>query len=142
MIPINDDRCTGCTACAHTCPVSAITMEYNKEGFLYPVVDKGICIKCKKCLDACQMFGFKRFPEPQHCYAAWSKHDEVRARSASGGIFYELARKFLSLDGIVCGAAFVGDFEVKHILVEDMEELPKLQASKYLQSDCANGWSL
>lgn len=135
---MNDDRCTGCTACAHACPVSAITMEYNKEGFLYPVVDKENCIKCKKCLDVCQIFGVKRFPEPQHCYAAWSKHDEVRAKSASGGIFYELAQKVLSQGGIVCGAALVGDLEVKHIIVDSKSNLHKLQGSKYLQSDCGD----
>lgn len=113
-------------------------MEYNEEGFLYPVVDKAKCIKCKKCIDACQMFGVKRFPEPKHCYASWSKHEEVRANSASGAIFYELARKVLSQGGIVCGAAFVGDFEVKHIIVDDGKNLHKLQGSKYLQSDCGD----
>ena len=31
--------CCGCTACASSCPKSAITMVPDEEGFLYPVID-------------------------------------------------------------------------------------------------------
>lgn len=38
----------------------AITMLPDAEGFLYPVVDAEICIRCYKCLQVC---AFKRFKE-------------------------------------------------------------------------------
>lgn len=135
MIPHNDSRCTGCTACVHVCPSGAIKMQYNSEGFLYPFIDKDKCTKCNKCNKVCQIFGIKRFKTPSVCYASWSKDEEARLRSASGAIFYELAKKTLLQKGIVCGAAFVNNFGVQHILIKEEKELSRLQGSKYLQSD-------
>lgn len=55
-IPVLFDKkenCCGCTACYVVCPVSAISMKEDEEGFLYPVIDESKCIKCKKCLSVC-----------------------------------------------------------------------------------------
>lgn len=46
-------NCCGCTACMSVCPVEAILMEPDQEGFLYPLVDQSKCIKCYKCLKVC-----------------------------------------------------------------------------------------
>jgi len=46
-------HCCGCAACYSLCPVSAITMEPDCEGFLYPVVDAALCITCYQCLTVC-----------------------------------------------------------------------------------------
>ena len=32
-------ECYGCSACMNICPVSAIRMKQDKEGFFYPVID-------------------------------------------------------------------------------------------------------
>ena len=45
--------CNGCGLCAMGCPVNAISMVDDNEGFLYPVIDKNKCINCKKCLRKC-----------------------------------------------------------------------------------------
>ena len=45
--------CCGCSACYAVCPVHAITMEPDSEGFLYPVVDADKCICCHKCIRVC-----------------------------------------------------------------------------------------
>ena len=37
---VPEDRCTGCGACYNKCPFGAISMEYNDEGFLAPVIDE------------------------------------------------------------------------------------------------------
>lgn len=47
------DHCCGCSACAAICPVGAIVMEEDKEGFLYPVVDAEKCVRCYQCLKVC-----------------------------------------------------------------------------------------
>lgn len=48
-----DDSCCGCYGCYSICPKKAITMEENKEGFKYPVVDIEKCIYCYSCLRVC-----------------------------------------------------------------------------------------
>ena len=35
------------------CPVCAITMKEDEEGFLYPIVDEEKCIRCHLCLKVC-----------------------------------------------------------------------------------------
>lgn len=47
------EECCGCTACFAICPKSAITMEPDEEGFLYPVVDGERCVRCNQCLNVC-----------------------------------------------------------------------------------------
>lgn len=46
-------ECCGCTACMVICPVNAISMKGDKKGFLYPIIDENICIRCEKCLRVC-----------------------------------------------------------------------------------------
>lgn len=47
------ENCCGCSACYAICPVSAIAMKADDEGFLYPVINADICIRCCKCLSVC-----------------------------------------------------------------------------------------
>lgn len=34
------DKCSGCGLCETVCPAQAIKMEYDKSGFIYPVIQK------------------------------------------------------------------------------------------------------
>ncbi|MCD7890138.1 MAG: hypothetical protein LUG23_09565 [Oscillospiraceae bacterium] len=49
----NRENCCGCTACYAICPVQAIVMRPDEEGFLYPAVDAEKCIRCHKCICVC-----------------------------------------------------------------------------------------
>lgn len=46
--------CCGCGACKAVCPVQAIAMRADEEGFRYPVVAESRCIHCGKCSRLCQ----------------------------------------------------------------------------------------
>lgn len=46
--------CCGCSLCLTVCPVNAITMEEDFEGFMYPLVNDNKCIKCGKCKIYCK----------------------------------------------------------------------------------------
>lgn len=46
-------KCCGCWGCYNICPKSAITMEQDNEGFLYPRIDENLCVDCKMCLKVC-----------------------------------------------------------------------------------------
>ena len=56
------------------------------------------------------------------------------AKSASGGAFAALATGVLERNGAVVGAAFSDALVVTHVVVERMEDLHKLQGSKYVAS--------
>ena len=56
ILPMNKrgkENCCGCTACAEVCPVHAINMKVDEEGFSYPYVEKDKCIHCGKCDRVC-----------------------------------------------------------------------------------------
>jgi formate hydrogenlyase subunit 6/NADH:ubiquinone oxidoreductase subunit I len=55
-IPIlynNKSQCCGCTACYAVCPIGAITMVEDEEGFEYPQIDEDKCIRCGMCQKVC-----------------------------------------------------------------------------------------
>lgn len=47
------ENCSGCTACYAICPVHAITMLEDEEGFYYPFIEKEKCVTCGKCVKIC-----------------------------------------------------------------------------------------
>lgn len=133
---IINEECCGCGACYNSCPVNAISILQDKEGFLYPIVDESICTNCGLCKKVCNHSGERSTVIEAFAGLA---NDDVRKVSSSGGVFFLLAKKILSDGGYVCGAAFSSDFKsVNHIVISSVDELPKLQSSKYLQSDTKN----
>lgn len=128
------DQCTGCGACYNKCPVNAITMEYDAEGFLFPKVSDG-CINCGQCVNVCPVIHPLALNEEPESYAVWAE-DNVRLKSSSGGMFTLMADYVLKNKGVVCGAAYTADYQfVHHIWAENKDELLPLRGSKYVQSD-------
>ncbi len=126
--------CTGCGACENICPVGAITMTENKEGFLNPVLNSEKCINCGLCSKKCIVLNpeYKNVSEPK-CFAMMAD-DDTRFISSSGGMFTVAAEYILEKGGSVCGAAYTDGFEVEHIIISDKNQLPLLRGSKYMQS--------
>ena len=131
---VSDSKCSGCSACMNVCPVDAIRMQPNEEGFLMPQVDDAVCVDCGKCLATCPELHtrYENYPSPK-VYAAMAE-DELRMKSSSGGMFSLFAEHFLEEGGLVCGAAFDEDFRLRHIMSGDPADLERLRGSKYLQS--------
>lgn len=138
---INDgffDRCTGCGACANICPVGAITIEENSDGFLYPTIDQTKCINCGKCKKTCpanvnNSSMVNNDVDPK-CLAVWA-NDDVRIKCASGGVFGAIAYKFVEEGGFVSGAVYKDINHVEHIVTNKLEDVDKIIGSKYVQSD-------
>lgn len=133
---IDKEKCCGCQACVSVCPKKCILLKEDSEGFLYPLVNLDLCIKCNACESVCLFLKNEplRTKKPI-CYAAKTKNDALRISSSSGGVFSELALSVLSNNGIVYGVSFADDLKsAKHIRIEKKEELPKIMGSKYIQS--------
>ena len=127
--------CSGCGACFNSCPVGAISMQPDGEGALYPAVDEEKCIRCRKCRRACPALHPKYDRDPEAKLYAIMGKDRVRRVSSSGGVFGLAAEQILQEGGVVCGAAFDEELQLRHQVIDSVKELPKLRGSKYLQSD-------
>lgn len=136
-LPILADhaRCTGCTACAGGCPKDAITMERDKEGFAYPVIDGEKCVRCGRCTNLCPMLHEREQKPLPAAFAAWNRDDAIRRDSTSGGVFTALADHVLESGGIVFGAAMDGKQHLRHVACFRKEDLWRLRGAKYVQSD-------
>ena len=134
-------KCTGCSACYNVCPQHCIIMEEDATGFYYPKVDKQKCIECKLCIKKCPVLNNKpNIVGEEKIYAAYSKDAKNRENSSSGGCFGEFAKLILNKKGIVFGAAFDNDFNLRHIYITKQSELKKIQGSKYVQSYIGNSY--
>lgn len=126
------DECCGCTACYASCPVKAIEMRPDFEGFLYPSIDVGKCIDCGLCLKVCK--DVRHYNEQQIVYSC-RNNDELRARSSSGGVFSRLSEIVLSQGGVVCAVGYSdGCTECLHKIVTTLDELDDLRRAKFVQS--------
>ena len=128
-------HCTGCGACASGCPKDAISMERDKEGFLYPAVHEEACVRCGHCTAVCPAL-HPREPRPLPAvFAAWNRDESVRKDSTSGGVFSVLAEYILESGGVVFGAALDGRQHLRHVACFRKEDLWRLRGAKYVQSD-------
>lgn len=142
MINITDKHnCCGCGACANRCPKQCITMQEDKEGFLYPQVFISDCIDCGLCEKVChELHPFEEY-FPTKVLAAINKKEEVRLASSSGGIFSLLAEKFIREGGVVFGANFDDNWQVKLGYTEFKDGISKFRGSKYVQARTDTAYS-
>lgn len=139
------EYCTGCHACAASCPKNCIAMTADEEGFLYPHVNQTECIDCGKCEKVCPLLNHKtqNTDALQIGYAAYNTNEEIRLNSSSGGIFTLLAEYIIHSGGIVFGAAMSEDCKsVRHIAVETIKDLEKIRGSKYVQSTIGDTYKI
>ena len=140
MIEIKDkSRCCGCWACYNACPKHCVEMIEDEEGFRYPHVDTDKCINCGLCEKVCPLLKPEMddtFPES---FVVQQKDAEVLRRSTSGGFFTAISKWAIAQGGVVFGAAFGEDMELRHTFAETLEDCEKFCGSKYVQSligDC------
>ena len=138
---IDKHKCTMCGACHNVCPVKAIEIKEDADGFAYPCIDKKKCTNCGLCTKKCPALHpqktseiVEKLPTPI-CYGGYSKNDDVREKSSSGGVFSILADYVLSKGGYVCGAKFVKGATLEHVIINKKENLAPLRGSKYVQSN-------
>lgn len=133
---VPESSCYGCAACMNVCPVDAITMEADRDGFLFPTVSSG-CTDCGKCLKACPALKNKtpasRSGAPE-AYAMIHPDMGIISASSSGGAFSALAAEIISDGGCVAGAYFNNGPALVHGVADNTESANAFRGSKYLQS--------
>ena len=134
--------CCGCGSCLNICPKNAIEMKEDEYGFLYPYIDTDLCIECGQCKRVCSYQNEKDvLHKPLQVSAAMGVDREMVNKSASGGIFAAVAQKVIEKGGVVYGCAFLikdGVICPEHVRIDNVNELYKLQGSKYVQSIIGN----
>lgn len=138
---IGYDNCTGCYGCLNSCPIKgAIEFKKTEEGFYKPFLTEE-CIQCGYCKEGCPVIKKVNVnkKEDLEIYSCWSKDEDIIKNSSSGGVFSELAKEYLNNDGVVFGAKWEKG-EVIHCAITKLEDLKKLQKSKYLQSKIENSY--
>ena len=133
MVTGREDECSGCGECIIFCPKKSISFARNSNGFQVPVIDTKTCIQCGLCKKICPVLNKPEQHTPIAVYGAYSK--EEMARSASGGIAYNIAKETIESGGVVYGAAYTDELRVKIIRVDSVEDLNKIQGTKYVQAD-------
>lgn len=132
---VEKNKCCGCHSCVNKCPKGAITMKEDEGGFLYPSIDKSKCVDCGMCKKVCPILRSEKENKKEIItYACYNKNLKDRINSSSGGIFVLLAKQIIKKNGVVFGATFDNEFNVKHSYIETEKDLEKFMGSKYTQS--------
>lgn len=143
MIIITEKQnCCGCTACYNICPVSAIEMKADQEGFLYPVVDENKCINCGLCNKVCPIENKPKI-EKENTLGFIVRNVDLKVveESTSGGAFSVFANKILDDNGIVYGTGYDDNMRVVCKKAYKKDELSEMRGSKFVQSNLNDTYS-
>ncbi len=136
------EQCTGCTACLNACAKSAITMQPDNLGFMYPSIDESLCVDCGLCERSCPNNHPVTKYLPPESFVGHAENTDEQLSSTSGGIASAISRWCIRKGGVVYGCSAKECTHVKHIRVTHEEELKWLKGSKYVQSDMGMCYSL
>ncbi len=132
--------CCGCGVCKNVCPVNAVEINMNTDGFYHAEVNGNVCISCGKCVSVCPMEAENSFKNISDGKLYSYKDNDLSTldESSSGGIANRLSTCFSEEGYSVAGCVFdCSEKKAKHVLASpsDAEILQKFRGSKYMQSD-------
>jgi len=135
-------HCYGCGVCAKACSKKLIELRLDECGFYAPYLsDQSSCTSCGLCKDVCAFCNDTKANTPIKSYAAWSKNEEARIRSTSGGVSFEIGKYFINQGYKFCGVRYnLEQNRTEHYIADTMEELLSSVGSKYQQSYTIDGF--
>jgi len=129
--------CTGCLACIDSCAKGALYKEIGTDGHIYVNCNTDKCVLCHRCENVCPVISNLQYSSNQLIdtlpYSAFSNNNDIYSNSTSGGIFADIAYHFIEKGGYICGAIFQNN-SVRHIVSNNIEDISRIQGSKYMQS--------
>ena len=136
LISAIKSNCNGCKACQNICPRQCIEVKINRSGEFKPYIDSQKCINCGLCKTHCPILDSPiKTNKILALYSAKNEQQEVIMKSSSGGLFSAFAEHILNNDGIVVGAAFEKNFQVKLIIIDDLKDIDRIRRSKYVRAE-------
>lgn len=129
------EKCTGCFACYNICSKQAIIMKEDEYGYVYPIIDEKKCINCGLCKKVCPQLNQNNisFIYPKKIYAMYSKNNDIRNNSTSGGVATSISKYIIEKNGIIYGAGNLFNKEsFEFYRIDKVEDLFKIQGSKYV----------
>lgn len=126
--------CCGCNICTNICNSNSVVTIPN-QGFGYPHINVSSCVRCGLCKGTCPVNSSQSMPSfEQVVVGGIAKDATIVQDSSSGGVFRGICESIIRDGGVVIGPCFDEHFVLKHTVVEELNEIKKMQGSKYVQS--------
>lgn len=143
MMLCDSNKCTGCGACVAACPVQAISLQEDENGFQAPSICQDKCINCGRCTTSCPILN-PPIQKGRISPTAWAfriEDEQTLLSSASGGAFSMLAREIFRQGGTVWGAVWNENHDVLYACAENEQQLSPMRGSKYVQSNASMAYA-
>ena len=134
-----EKNCVGCNACVQICRKDAVRIEDHKY-YLDAVIDSARCVECGMCSKVCQQNTTPSYHHALAWYQGWSNNEEIRIKSASGGIATAAAQFFLKKNYSVYACRFLNG-KLIYQKVANEKQLVHFAGSKYVKSDTSTVYS-
>lgn len=134
----NKFNCSGCGLCKDICPVNAIEMVMDEEGFRYPVILEDKCIKCGLCKKSCIYYNNRSNLEKEKIlkvYAVSNKNSSKLLSCSSGGVFVSLYEYVIGQGGYVVGVKYNKEMKAVYDITNSLDECEKFKGAKYVEAD-------
>lgn len=137
-----NNKCTSCQICYAVCPVDAISIKLNKEGFFRPYVNEDMCIGCQKCNKFCYKFDTETSAsnidelKSYNHYAAETKDKELILCTSSGGVASEIAH-YLHKEGYtIVGVRYnTATDQAERCTAQSIDDIKSFRGTKYIHAD-------
>lgn len=137
-------ECCGCGVCAAICPVEAISLSLDENGYYQAHITKS-CIHCGKCAQVCwkvRSIEQENFPDALHVYVGSHGNANIRFNSSSGGVGSAITACAIENGYTVLGAHLdCENMRVSHIAIQNLNEVEKIRGSKYVPSYTVSAFS-
>lgn len=128
------DNCVGCGACKAVCKFNAISIVKDYRGYINSYIDSNKCFNCGVCGSVCPTVNVPTKNKFLDVFA-FKANDTLRKQSTSGGAAAALSEYIIKSGGSVYGVHLDNNFNLKHIRIDNLNDIALLQGTKYIQSD-------